>query len=190
MKARTLVLILAGLVGLAVLAIVLGGFLFAGWFTLGPASGEAAAMQESAVITKQHVNERLGYSLHFPQAYSVEARENGDSFVIGSSMNHSDPRLSITVSDAEGATANSVADALVGSLEGFHLERYTWVIDGREAQVVDGVPGQELSRVVFLVEEGRLYQLTFTHADESLGETYSQMEELFLIVAGSFRLNR
>ncbi|MDX1687235.1 MAG: hypothetical protein R3248_04555 [Candidatus Promineifilaceae bacterium] len=187
MRTRTLVLTLLALVSVPVVILFLIGLFFRGWFLLEPAAAEAPDRQESAPVTHQHVNETLGYSLHYPEGYSVEAQENGDIFVISTLMNHTDPRLEVTVGDAGGATAEAAADNFVGALAGFDVGRSTLIMNGTEAQVVDGVPGQEISRLVFLVHEGRLYQLSFTHADEQLGDAYDRMEQLFHIVVDSFQ---
>jgi hypothetical protein len=87
-------------------------------------------------------------------------------------------------------TAETAADALVNSLVGFEfdVERHTFTIDGLEGQVVKGVPCQGLSRVFLLEHDGRLYELTFTHDHESLGDKNAQMEKPFEIVTGSFQI--
>jgi hypothetical protein len=64
------------------------------------------------------------------------------------------------------------------------------LIGGEPAVMLDGMPGQHLSRQVVVVHGGRLYRLTFVPSDRSLAESYEQMEHLYASVLDSFRFVR
>jgi hypothetical protein len=57
---------------------------------------------------------------------------------------------------------------------------------GEPAVILDGMPGQDLGRVVLVGHHGRLFELTFV-PDERANEAYTQMEALFASVTGSLR---
>lgn len=171
---------------LFVLVVVLIAVLLAGCAQIGGA--ETDGVLEAGEGTAILANEDLGYAFLYPDTYTVEARETGDIVVIDSVMNHTDPRFDVQVEEAGGRTAGEVADALASAVPaGIVVERIMMKLDGEEAEVVDGVPGQELSRYVLVVKGDRLYRLLFTHSDPSLGDTYVQMENLYTVVTNSFR---
>jgi hypothetical protein len=171
---------------LFLLTVIVVAILLAGCAQIGGA--ETGAVLEATAGAQVLTNESLGYAFLYPDTYTVVTMENGDSVVIDSIMNHTDPRLGIDVEDAAGRTAAEVADALRAEYpEGFVIGRSTITLDGEEAVVLDPVPGQEFSRYLFVVKGGRLYRFMFTHSDPALGETYTRMENLYTVVTNSFR---
>jgi hypothetical protein len=133
------------------------------------------------LIVKEHT-----YCLLYPSGYTVE-RPNPEEtvLVVGSLLNVSEPRLYIKVSDANGRTLQQAADAVVADFPGFEIVRSSATIGGQEAVVLDGVPGQDISRQVLTVYAGRLYQFTFVPANQDAGEVYARMQELYTTVADS-----
>jgi hypothetical protein len=98
------------------------------------------------------------------------------------------PKLLIEVSDASGRTTAEVADELVASFPDFEIPRTFGDTLGYEpAERLDGVPGQDLGRVLLTVHNGRLYRLTFIPNDPSQGDVYGQMEALFTQILNTFR---
>ena len=79
-------------------------------------------------------------------------------------------------------------------MPGFAIDRPFGVTLGYEPAVrLDGVPGQNLSRQVIVVHDGRAYKLVFVLADEAQGEVYHEMEALYdsrYGRSGSFPNNR
>jgi UDP-3-O-acyl-N-acetylglucosamine deacetylase len=49
------------------------------------------------------------------------------------------------------------------------------------------VPGQDLSRQVIAVHDGRAYKLVFMPADEAQGDVYHEMEAPYELAVRSFR---
>lgn len=159
----------------------------AGCAQSGVAVNESDVCPEPVPDTALLKNEELGYCLLHPERYVVESLDSSDVLVIDSIMNHVDPRVDISVEEAGGRAAAEAADeALSGLPAEMGIERSSVTIGGEEAVVLDRYPGQEISRLVFVVHDGRLYRLTVTHMSPDLGETYTQAENLYTVVTNSF----
>lgn len=73
-----------------------------------------------------------------------------------------DAWVNINVTDAQGQTAAQAADAAsAGFGSGFNITKTAIEVDGVQGVVMDGLPGQDSNRQVFIVSNGKLYQLTF-----------------------------
>lgn len=161
-------------------------------FTFIPAS-ETVTAEDECVAPKpdeqQILSEALGYCFLIPADFTYE--EPGDTnanLFVGSIMNVEQPKLFIEVTGAEGRTAAAAADELVASFEGFEIPRTFGDTLGYEpAERLDGVPGQDLGRVLLAVHGDRLYRLTFVPADPTQEAVYEQMEALFAKALNSFR---
>lgn len=76
-------------------------------------------------------------------------------------------------------------------MPGYSVERSSGLHVGYEpAWVLENMPGQEVSRQVIVVHDGRLYKLTFVPADTRADEIYTQIESLYTTVIDSFRFLR
>jgi hypothetical protein len=105
------------------------------------------------------------------------------------------PKLLIEVQDAAGRTAEQAANELLAAVScpygGPECQRIFGLWVGYEpAEVLDNMPGQEISRQVIVVHDGRLFKLTFVPADPQAGEVYTQMESLYTMAINSFRFLR
>ena len=131
-----------------------------------------------------------------PKGYDVdEGVENQVALYVGSLMDVEHPKAFINVEDAAGRTAEQAADEKVSEIEtalpGYAVERTFGLSVGYEpAWVLENVPGQDISRQVFVVHDGQLYTFTFVPADPSAGENFAQMEALYATVVNSFRFLR
>jgi hypothetical protein len=159
-------------------------------FTFIPRSDEAVeeCLEPNAELLSLR-NEEHGYCLLYPSGYQVEQpTENESVFFVGSLQDVEQPKLFIEVQDAAGRSASQVADELMAEFEGFAVERSFGLTVGYEpAELLDKVPGQDLGRQVLVVHGDRLYKLTFIPDDPSLGDIYTQMEEVYNTVINSFR---
>jgi len=139
---------------------------------------------------------RHEFCVLYPIGYEVaQPTENELVFFAGSLQDVAHPKLLIEVQDAAGRTAEQVADELQAdvqkSMPGHSVERSFGLWVGYEpAQVLENMPGQEISRQVIVVHDSRLFVLTFTPADAGAGEVYTQMESLYTTVIDSFRFLR
>jgi hypothetical protein len=153
----------------------------------GPQKDDTAAVCPEAVAGAELLRvEEHGYCLLYPSGYSVE-RPNPEetALVVGSLLDVSNPRAYIKVTDAGGRTTDQAADAIVTDFPGFEIVRSSATIGGESAVVLDGVPGQDISRQVVIVRQDRLYHLTFVPASEDAGEVSTRMEEFYQLVVDS-----
>ena len=113
--------------------------------------------------TKLQRNDNDGYCLLYP-SYSTSLT---GLIVINPSTNSGgdmpgDAWLSIQTETAGNRTAAQVADERIASAgAGFTITRKDVTVDGEQAVVVDGLPGQDSTRYVFIVHGNRLYTFEF-----------------------------
>jgi hypothetical protein len=139
---------------------------------------------------------RHDFCLLYPTGYEVaQPAESELVFFVGSLQDVTHPKLLIEVQDAAGRTAEQAANELLAAVScpygGPECQRIFGLWVGYEpAEVLDNMPGQEISRQVIVVHDGRLFKLTFVPADPQAGEVYTQMESLYTMAINSFRFLR
>jgi hypothetical protein len=163
-----------------------------GSFTFIPVSETVTAGDECVAPKADQqaiVSEQFGYCLVVPADFTYEEpSETNANLFVGSMMDVEHPKLLIEVTDAGDLTATEAADELAASFEGVEIPRTFGDTLGYEpADRLDGVPGQDLGRVLLAVHNDRLYRLTFVPNDPSQGEVYNEMETLFAQVLSTFR---
>jgi hypothetical protein len=158
---------------------------------------------DSQVLT----NEADGYCLAYPAGYCQWELSGGDITIVGGKAVEEDPSrcqneplllhgevawVSLNAEPANGRTVEQVVEAygseLGVTLDEFGIERLDSTLDGEAAVMLDGAPGQDLMRVLYVVHEDTLYQLTFVPAGEDSGEQYTEMLALYDQVVESFRV--
>jgi hypothetical protein len=93
----------------------------------------------------------------------------------------------IAVESASGQTVEQVVEAFRTYVAGYDIPPATVMgIEDTQALVLSGMPGQDITRHVFMVRDDRLYHLTFTPEDPQLGEAYRQMEDLYAMIVNTF----
>jgi len=136
---------------------------------------------------KMYTNTNDGYCLLFPAEDTIiplylivinpiraPGNKPGDAWV------------EIVVDSASGRTAAQVAnDQIAQAGEGFNITRSEILIDGRQAVVVDGLPGPDPWRVVLTVDDDRLYTLYFLPWIPT-ADSFAQLEALYSTVMDSF----
>lgn len=140
-----------------------------------------------------YTNEPAGYCLLVPAAYTVQEispEASEIAFFVGTIQNVTHARLFVAVEDAGGRSLDEiVADKeaeIEKALPGFDLmPSFGYMLDGVMAHQFDQVPGQDLSRQLFTVHDGRLYTLTFI-PDDPTADAYAEMETLYDMVIDSF----
>lgn len=137
------------------------------------------------------IDETLGFCLLLPPDYTHDQpSEESANFYVDSMMDVEHPKLMIEVTNAGGQTAEQAAGALAASFPDAQLAPsccYTVGSGDFMAYSVDGVPGQDLGRVLLVVGDDRLYRLTFVPFDPSNPEMNEETEALFRQVTQSFR---
>ena len=140
--------------------------------------------------TRLFMNEEDGYCFLYPAPYSTGVPHTiiinpaaGPGDTLG------DAWMWIEMENAVGRTAAQVADAEIGSAgSGFNIGRFEVDIDGGPAVVVDGLPGPDAWRRVFVVHNERLYTLTFLPwVPNTAGAELSPLEGLYTIIVQTLR---
>jgi len=136
------------------------------------------------------MNEEDGYCFLYPAPYSTGVPHTiiinpaaGPGDTLG------DAWMWIEMENAVGRTAAQVADAEIGSAgSGLNIGGFEVEIDGGAAVVVDGLPGPDEWRRVFVVHNERLYTLTFLPwVPNTAGAELSPLEELYTIIVQTLR---
>jgi len=123
----------------------------------------ASACPSATADLKLLMNAEDGYCLLYLADYSTDLPNyivinpvSGPGDVLG------DAWASIDMEAATGRTAAQVAKAQIAAVDpGFNIERSDVVVDGEQAVVIDGLPGPDSWRKIFIVSNERLYTLTF-----------------------------
>ncbi len=148
----------------------------------------SSACPESTIDTELLTDTENGYCLLYPSKYSTEvpgyivinpASAPGDSL--------GDAWVSIETEPAAGRSAAQAAEAQVSAVgQGFNITRSEANVGGEQAAVLDGLPGPDPWRKVFVVHDARLYTLTFLPWGLS-GEVQPALEALYTIVMDTLR---
>jgi hypothetical protein len=137
------------------------------------------------------VNDLDGFCLLRPVDYQVEQPSPGlTTLTLGGPLDVENPRLHITVSDAAGRTAAEIADQIEAdfAVPGVTIARSTTTIEGNEAIVLDGVPGQDINRRVVFVSGERAFDLVYSPADPERPEVLAALESLYEQTTGSLHV--
>ena len=141
-------------------------------------------------------NAEDGYCLLLPVGYvaddslTTEGGGTETSVYVGSPLDVAHARLFITVEDAGGRSLEEVTAEKVSEFEtalpgSDVIWSFGYMLDGVLANQFEQVPGQDLSRQVVLVRDGRLYTLTFI-PDDPAADAYVEMQTLYDLVLDSF----
>lgn len=157
------------------------------------AGPECPAPAENTTI---YTNEVAGYCLLVPADFTVQetatdAANNQIVFYVDSLQDVTHARLFITAVDAAGQSLDDVTAAKEAELEAALpgtdvVWTFGYMLDGIPSNQFDQVPGQDLSRQVVMVHNGRVYTLTFIPDDPDAGDAYANMQALYDMVMDSF----
>lgn len=142
-------------------------------------------------------NTEDGFCLLLPEGYAVDdslTTETGGAetaVYVDSRQDAAHARLFITVEDANGRALDEITATREAEIEsampGFDVTwSFGYMLDGVPANQFHQAPGQDLSRQVVMVRNGRLYTLTFIPDDPDAGPAYDEMEILYEMVMDSF----
>lgn len=143
-----------------------------------PIPTNTTACSSPTTDTELLMNEEHGYCLLHPAGYNVvyppmetclanTVNSMECQFVTFTGAD-SHPNAWINVDEALGRTAGEVADAEIASLGSeFNIERTDLTIDGEQAVLMDGLPGQDPVRSLVIVNDDLLYTLTLTPWDKN-----------------------
>jgi hypothetical protein len=132
-------------------------------------------------------SDRLGLCFSYPQGYTQ--LPNIDTVeIVAPDLPGSDVRglFWLEISDAYNRSAEKIADQDMTYAAGLDVGRWTVTLDGEQAVVLDGMPGQELQRRVYVVHQQTLYVLAFWPARSENKAASDQMEALYTAVTNSW----
>jgi hypothetical protein len=136
--------------------------------------------------------EAHGFCVLVPEGFEVNHPTDYEMTFVGPVPESGVQALGIIeVKDAEGKSAAEHAAPYIADSEalGLNVERQTITLSGEEAVVVDGLTGQDMNRRVFVVHEGKLYNMMFAPSDPS-DANYDSLQSLYNAVIGSFAFLR
>jgi len=184
---------------LAVAALALAALLPAALAACGPAASpggerevenDVAACPEPTDGMRLLVDENRGFCFLYPQAYEVEEpSEDEVVLTIGGLLDVENPKAYLRVEPAGGRTAEQAADETLAEVAemGMDIGRTNVNVGGREAVLLERYPGQDLGRLVFVVNDDRLYRLTFVPVGPDAGDLGQRTDALYNSVVEVFR---
>ncbi len=132
-----------------------------------------------------------GYCLLYPTGYEVVEQAVDYAITVlapPSTMGHRE-RLFINVEEAKGRSAEEAAMELLAAYTlpaGTDITTVEFLPNQQPVYILDPLPGQDLSRHAFFVQDDRLFHLLFVPSDPDQDEAYQQMELLYTTVVASF----
>lgn len=132
-------------------------------------------------------SDRLGLCFSYPQGYT-QLPYNDAVEIVAPGLPGTDTRALfwIEMSDSYDRTAEVIADQDVTFTAGVEVGRWTVTLGGEPAVVLDGMPGQDPQRRVYVVHEQTLYVLAFMPTLSENKAVSDQMEALYNAVTSSW----
>ncbi len=157
-------------------------------FTPTPQVLESTPVQTSVNDTAElFSSDQLGICFSYPQGYAQiphnDAVEIAAPDLPGSAVKG---LFWLEISDAYNRTAEKIADQDMTYAAGLSIGRWTVTLGGEQAVVLDGMPGQELQRRVYVVHQQTLYILAFWPTRSENKAAGDQMEALYAVVTNSW----
>lgn len=138
-------------------------------------------------------SDRLGLCFSYPQGYT-QLPYNDSVQIAAPDLPGTDTkgRFWLELSDSYNRTAEEIADedmTYAVAQQGVPLEnlgRWNVTLGGEQAVVLDGMPGQDLQRRVYIVHQQTLYVLAFVPTRSENKAAGDQMEALYTAVTNSW----
>jgi hypothetical protein len=140
-------------------------------------------------------NDANGYSLFLPKDDQVIESNATEVLVLAPGQGHpGETRAAafIFVEPADGRSVEQVVEAVKAEYpSGFNITVDSPIdIDDAKALVVNGLPGQDSNRQLFMVHSDLLYHITFVPDNPQLGDAYQQMEDIYTMVVNTFHFTK
>ncbi|MCB0196779.1 MAG: hypothetical protein KDJ65_32805 [Anaerolineae bacterium] len=138
-------------------------------------------------------NDAQGYCLLYHAGYRVEQPTDNETVIFAESLQDtSHPKIFIEVTPTDQTDPNAIVDAQVAEIKAalpdYEVQfSYALLVDGHLAAQIDNAPGQDISRQLFIIRDGKLYKLTFVPADPTDAGLYAEMEQLYTMIIASFK---
>lgn len=137
--------------------------------------------------TESFSSDRLGVCFSYPKGY--KQIPSGDSIEIaGPDLPGSDTigLFWLEIGNAYDRSAETIAAQDMTLAAGADIGRSAIMVGGEPAVVLDGMPGQDLQRRVYVVRPPTLYILAFMPTRSENRAASEQMETLYATVTGSW----
>ena len=157
-------------------------------FTPTPQVLESTPVQTTVNNTAQwFVSDQLGLCFSYPQGYTQVPYEDTVE-IVGPELPGSDLRglFWLEKSDAFDRTAEVIADQDMTAAGIPSVARSFVTLDGEPAVVLDGMPGQDLQRRVYVVRDQTLYVLAFMPTLSENKAAGDQLETLYDAITNSW----
>ena len=159
-------------------------------FTPTPQALESTPAQTGVNDTAELASsdsDRLGLCFSYPQGYT-QLPYNDAVEIAAPDLPGSDVKALfwLEISDSDNRTAEEIADQDMIYATGVDVGRSTVTLGGEQAVVLDGMPGQELQRRVYVVRQQTLYVLAFWPARSENKAASDQMGALYAAVTSSW----
>jgi len=149
---------------------------------------ESTPVQTSVDDTAEWFSsDRLGLCFSYPQGYT-QIPYNDAVEIVAPDLPGSDVRglFWVEISDSYNRTAEEIADQEMTYAAGLNVGRWTVMLGGEQAVVLDGMPGQDFQRRVYVVHQQTLYILAFMPTRSENKAAGNQMEALYAAVTNSW----
>ena len=132
-------------------------------------------------------SDQLGLCFSYPEGYTQLPYED-TAEIVGPELPGSDRRglFWLEKSDAYDRTAEVIADQDMTAAGIPSVARSFVTLDGEPAVVLDGMPGQDLQRRVYVVHDQTLYVLAFMPTLSDNKAAVDQMESLYDAITNSW----
>ena len=137
--------------------------------------------------TESFSSEKLGFCFSYPKAYS-QIPNNDMVEIVAPDLPGTDAKglFWIETSDSYNRTAEEIADQEMTYATGMDVGRWTSTLGGEQAVVLDGMPGQDLQRRMYVVHQQTLFILAFMPTRSENTAESGQMESLYSTVTNSW----
>lgn len=156
--------------------------------TPAPQVLESTPAQTSVNDTEElFSSDRLGLCFYYPQGYTPIPYNDAVEIVAPNVGPGDEAGLFwLEISDPQNRSAEEVAEQELNYVAGLSPGRWTVTLGGEQALVLDGMPGQNLVRRVYIVHQQTLYILTFSPTRSENRVASDQMEALYAAVTSSW----
>lgn len=138
-------------------------------------------------------NDGLGFRLNMPEGFEASQPTPEEVLLLGPGEGHPGETRAAVFIFAEAAnerTAEQVVEALIADTgPGFNITTSPTGIAGETALVVDGLPGQDANRQLFIVHAGVLYKMMFV-PNSPQAPAYPEMEAAYAALTGTFAFTK
>ncbi len=132
-------------------------------------------------------SDQLGFCFSYPIGYTP-IPDSGTIEIIAPDLASTDTKglFWLEISDSYNRSAEEIADQEMTYAAGLDIDRWTVTLDGDQAVVLDGMPGQDIQRRVYSVHQQTLYVLAFMPTRSENPAVFDQMETLYDAIINSW----